>query len=456
MMDRFASLVNTQKAFFATQQTKPYAHRAAQLKALLAWINAHEDDIATALHQDLGKHPFEGYLMESYMVKHELHYTLRHLRSWMRPKWALPSLGQLPGFSRVFAEPYGVTLILSPWNYPFQLSVLPLIGAIAAGNCAILKPSAYAPATSALLSTMVQTLFPPEYIAVVEGGRDEIGALLDQPFDYLFFTGSPAVGRLVMETASKHLTPVSLELGGKSPVIIDASADLKMAAKRIAWGKFINCGQTCVAPDYVLIPRVLEQKFLSRLIEAVRRQYGSAPLAGDDVGKIVNEKHFNRLVALLGDGVISHGGQFNREQQRISPTIMTDVPWDSPLMQEEIFGPLLPIIPYDHLDEAIQKVNSRPKPLALYLFTTSLASEKRVIKEISFGGGCVNDTIMHLASSRMPFGGVGESGMGSYHGKASFTTFSHAKSVLNRSLSFDVPIRYAPYGKKLKWTRKFL
>ncbi len=455
MLD-FSALLQEQRLFFASQQTKPIAFRAAQLRALLGWIKTHEDDILAALQQDLGKHPYEGYLTEVVVVKHEISYLLRHLRGWTRPRRVPCAIGQIPGRCRVYPEPFGAVLILSPWNYPFQLTLLPLLGAIAAGNCAVVKPSAYAPATSGLLSRMAKELFPAAYVSVVEGGREQIGALLDQPFDYLFFTGSPAVGKLVMEKAAQNLTPVSLELGGKSPVIIDETADIALTAKRLAWGKFLNCGQTCVAPDYVLVHQSQEQRLLDALIAAIRGLYGSAPLAASDLGKIVNEKHFDRLVALLMDGSIAHGGQFIREQRRISPTLLTDVSWDAPIMQEEIFGPLLPILPYRKLEDAIQKINSRPKPLALYLFTGSKETESKVLSEVSFGGGCVNDVVMQLATSHMPFGGVGGSGMGRYHGKASFETFSHFKSILKRGAKPDVSLRYAPYGEKLKWVRKIL
>lgn len=455
-MDDFSSMITSQRAFFAEQHTKPYPFRSAQLKALLGWVTAHEEDILQALQEDLGKHPWEAYLSELYMVKHELRYVLAHLKAWMRPRRPFPSLGQLPGCCRVVPQPYGVALVMSPWNYPFQLSLLPLIGAMAAGNCVVLKPSAYAPATSAILARMVKSLYPPEYVHIVEGGRTEISALLDEAFDFIFFTGSPAVGKLVMEKAARHLTPISLELGGKSPAIVDETADIPLAAKRIAWGKFLNCGQTCVAPDYVLVHQNREQPLLEALIESIRMLYGSAPLVGSDLGKIINQKHFDRLVGMLGDGSISHGGQIDRAALRISPTLLTDVSWDAPIMREEIFGPLLPIMTYRKLDEAITRVNSFPKPLALYLFSQSKEARRRVLSEIPFGGGCVNDTILHMASSRMPFGGVGESGMGGYHGKASFQTFSHDQSVFIRAGKADIPLRYAPYGDKLRRFRKLL
>ena len=363
---------------------------------------------------------------------------------------------QLPGSCRVLSEPYGVALIMSPWNYPFQLTIAPLIGAISAGNCAVVKPSAYSAATSALLKRMGDELFESSYIAVVEGGRKENAGLLEQAFDFIFFTGSPSVGRLVMEKASAHLTPVSLELGGKSPVIVDETADISLTARRLAWGKCVNAGQTCVAPDYVLVHHSRQEELVEKLIAELRMRYTSAPLMNPDWPKIINQRHFDRLVGLMQSGVISHGGQIDPDARRIAPTLLTDVEWDSPIMQEEIFGPLLPILPYRKLDEAIARIRQKPKPLALYVFTQSKAVEEKVLGEVSFGGGCVNDTILHLATPYMPFGGVGESGMGGYHGRFSFDTFSHQKSILKRFAWPDVPLRYAPYKDKMKWIQKIM
>ena len=455
-MNPFTSLVQKQRTYFLTQETKPYAFRMAQLKKLEAWMVQNEDAILSALESDLGKCAYEGYLTEVAMVKQELKDAIRHLKKWMKPRAARTAIGQLPGSCRIYAEPYGVALIMSPWNYPFQLTVAPLIGAICAGNCAVVKPSAYSPATSALIARMCADLFSPDYVACVEGGRAENAGLLEEHFDYIFFTGSPSVGRLVMEKASAHLTPVSLELGGKSPVIVDETADIALTARRLAWGKCVNAGQTCVAPDYVLVHRSRETALVEALITEMRRMYTSAPLANPILPKIINQRHFERLVGLLQSGVISHGGQLDIAARRIAPTILTDVEWDSPVMQEEIFGPILPILTYRTLDEAIARIQERPKPLALYLFTRDKAVEERILREVSFGGGCVNDTILHLATSHMPFGGVGESGMGGYHGKFSFDTFSHQKSVLKRFAKPDIPLRYAPYDGKMKWIKTLL
>jgi len=455
MMD-MEQLVAAQRDYFLTQAAKPYAFRMQQLKKLKEWIEENEQDILDALEYDLGKSAYEAYLTEVAMVKQELKDAMRCLKKWMKPRRARTAIGQLPGSCRIYSEPYGVTLIMSPWNYPFQLTVAPLIGAISAGNCAVIKPSAYSAATSALIKRMTDELFAPEYIVSVEGGRKENASLLEQHFDYIFFTGSPSVGRLVMEKASAHLTPVSLELGGKSPVIVDETADIDLTAKRLAWGKCVNAGQTCVAPDYVLVHHSREEALIEALIKELREMYTSAPLANPAWPRIINQRHFERLIGLMQSGVVSYGGQLDIAGRKISPTILTDVEWDSPIMQEEIFGPLLPILPYRKLDEAIRQIQQRPKPLALYLFTRSKEVEERVMREISFGGGCVNDTILHLATPYMPFGGVGESGMGAYHGKYSFDTFSHHKSVLKRWAKPDVPLRYAPYDGKMKWIKKIM
>jgi len=452
----FEQLVACQRNFFLTQTTKPYGFRMEQLKKLMSWMNENEQAILNALQSDLGKSAYEAYLTEVAMVKQELKDALHNLKKWMKPRRARTAIGQLPGTCRMYHEPYGVALIMSPWNYPFQLTVAPLIGAISAGNCAVVKPSAYSAATSALIKRMMDELFQPEYIVCVEGGRKENASLLEQRFDYIFFTGSPTVGRLVMEKASAHLTPVSLELGGKSPVIVDETADIALTAKRLAWGKCVNAGQTCVAPDYVLVHHSREDALIEALIKEIREMYTSAPLVNPILPQIINQRHFERLVGLMQSGVVTHGGQLDPEQRKIAPTILTDVDWDSPIMQEEIFGPLLPILPYRKLDEAIRRIQQRPKPLALYLFTQSKSVEERIMREVSFGGGCVNDTILHLATPYMPFGGVGESGMGGYHGPYSFETFSHVKSVLKRWAKPDIPLRYAPYDGKMKWIKKIM
>ena len=448
--------VAAQRRYFESGATRPLTFRLEMLTRLELGLARWEEELLAALKADLNKDPYEGYMCELALTLGEVRMARKHLRAWARPARRSTPLAHFPSKSTVYREPYGVALIMSPWNYPFQLTVAPLIGAIAAGNCAVVKPSEYSAATSALLRRMAQELFAPEYVTVVEGGRAENAGLLEETFDFIFFTGSPHVGRLVMEKASAHLTPVSLELGGKSPVIVDETADIALTARRLVWGKLLNAGQTCVAPDYVLVHHSREQVLVEALIGEIRARYTSAPLMNEEWPHIINRKHFDRLVRLLGSGAISHGGQIDPQTLRISPTILTDVDWDSPVMQEEIFGPILPVLTYRSLDEAIARIQARPKPLALYLFTRDAATEKRVLGEVSFGGGCINDTVLHLATSHMPFGGVGESGMGGYHGKYSFDTFSHQKSVLKRLARPDVALRYAPYGQKLRQLKRLM
>ncbi|MCL2885072.1 MAG: aldehyde dehydrogenase family protein, partial [Oscillospiraceae bacterium] len=342
-------------------------------------------------------------------------------------------------------EPYGVVLLMSPWNYPFQLTVAPLVGALAAGNCAVVKPSAYSPATSAIIARMIRECFDEQYVAAVEGGRQENQALLHQKFDYIFFTGSVAVGKTVMAAAAENLTPVTLELGGKSPCLVDETADIKMAAKRIAWGKFLNAGQTCVAPDYVFVHSKVKAALLAELAKCVKMFYGDDPLVCEDYPKMINDKHFDRVMGLTQGEQIHIGGQSDKERLKIAPTVLDNVNFDSPVMGEEIFGPVLPVIAFDDLKEAVNEINRRPKPLALYVFTSNKQNENFVLNNVRFGGGCVNDTVVHLATSHMPFGGVGESGTGGYHGRASFDTFTHYKSILKKSRRIDLPLRYPPY-----------
>lgn len=440
-----AQLVAAQRNFFQSNKTKSVEWRLAKLRALQASIRAHESDILAALESDLGKAPFEGYVSEVGMVLDELSYAIKHVCTWAKPRHASTALTNFLATSKIFYEPYGVVLIMTPWNYPFLLSLDPLIGAVAAGNCVIVKPSAYSPATASIIKAIISEVFEPENGAVVLGGRAENAALLEQEFDYIFFTGSTAVGRVVMDAASKYLTPVSLELGGKSPCIVDETASIELAAKRIVWGKFLNAGQTCVAPDYVYAHASIRD----RLVEAMKRYivqfYGERPLESPDLPRIVNEKHFTRLQDLVAGETPVFGGSFDEAALKVEPSLYVDMTWEHALMGEEIFGPFLPILSYESLDDVIAQVKKRNRPLALYLFTNSSSHEQQVMNEVSFGGGCINDTVVHLASTSMPFGGVGASGMGGYHGVYSFETFSHRKSVLKKSNLIDVPIRYAPY-----------
>lgn len=398
-----------------------------------------------ALQADLGKSASESYMCEVGIVLSEISYMLKHVRSYAREKRVRTPLAQYVSRSYVKPSPYGVVLIMSPWNYPFMLTLDPLVDALAAGNTAVIKPSAYSPRTSAVLQSLIAECFEPDYVAVITGGRAENQHLLGESFDYMFFTGSPAVGKEVMRHAAENLTPVTLELGGKSPCVVTKSAKLKLAARRIVFGKFLNCGQTCVAPDYIYCDAAIKEELVRELIRETKRQYSIRALANPDYGKIINEKHFRRICGLIDPDKVVYGGGSDSVTLRIEPTILTDVTWDDAVMQEEIFGPVLPILTYDELDDALEIINSRPHPLAFYLFTEDKAEIRYVTDVCSFGGGCINDTIIHLATSNMGFGGVGNSGMGSYHGKAGFDTFSHKKSIVDKKTWLDLPMRYQPY-----------
>lgn len=447
--------MDRQRQFFRSGVTLNISRRKEMLRALLREMERREEDLLAALHADLGKAPFEGYMTELGMVREEIRFHLKHLDHWARDKRVPTPLSQFPARSIRHPEPYGVVLIMAPWNYPIQLSLEPLIGAISAGNCAVLKPSAYAPACSHALKELISACLPDNWVTVVEGGRAENQALLEQPFDYIFFTGSVAVGRHVMEMAARNLTPVTLELGGKSPVIVTADADLPLAARRIIFGKLLNAGQTCVAPDYLLVERSVQEKLTELLQQEIIHFLGQTPLEHPDYPRIVNEKHLHRLEGLLTGGRVVCGGTV--KDGRIAPTLMDQLEPDAPVMQEEIFGPILPILPFDTLEEAMDFVAKRPKPLALYLFSRDKGVQKKVLTRLSFGGGCLNDTIVHLTSPHLPFGGVGASGMGSYHGKASFATFTHVKSILIRGSWPDLTLRYHPYSdKKERLLRRFL
>lgn len=453
-MADYKAMLHAQRAYFQKGDSKDVDFRIRQLKNLYQWICEHEQEIMDALYQDLNKSPFEAYATEIGIVKEEIKYTLKHIRKWASPKRVATPITQFPSKSFIYPEPYGVVLIMSPWNYPFQLTIAPLVGAICAGNCVVVKPSAYSPNTTRVMAGMIKELFPAEYITVVEGGREANQALLDEKFDYIFFTGSVNVGRYVMEKASAHLTPVSLELGGKSPCIVDETADLKLAAKRIVWGKFLNSGQTCVAPDYILVHKSVKDKLIRQIERCIKKMYGKDVLHNDEYPKMINEKHFDRVLGLKREVRTVFGGGSDRASLKIEPTILDQVTWESPVMQEEIFGPLLPVLTFYDLQEAIRMVNARPRPLALYFFTKDSKREAEVLKNVSYGGGCINDTVVHLATSNMPFGGVGDSGMGGYHGKDSFDTFTHKKSIMKKSRLIDIPIRYAPFKNKLAILKK--
>ena len=448
-------IVESEKHFFRTGVTRGVDFRIDMLKKFRKAIIENDELISAALKADLNKQPFESYMCETGLLLEEINFHIKRLKKWSKIRRVKSGIGQLPGKSYVCPEPYGVVLIMAPWNYPVQLCLMPLVGAISAGNCAVVKPSAYAPESSRVISKLIESAFPTGFVTAVEGGRDANKALLDEPFDYIFFTGSVAVGKIVMEAAAKRLTPVTLELGGKSPIIVDETANLPLAARRIAFGKVLNAGQTCVAPDYLMIEKSVEAPFIEEYKKALADFFPDGDMSG--MVRIINDKHFERVCNILDNsGSIAIGGARDAETRFIEPAVLTDVPIDSPAMQQEIFGPVLPVLPYEKLDDCIDFIRSRPKPLALYIFSENKMNQEKVLNSCSFGGGCINDTVIHLASSHMSFGGVGESGMGSYHGKKSFDTFTHYRSVLKQG-KLDVKLRYFPYKSgKEKITRIIL
>ena len=440
-------LVSAQRRYWNSGATRSVGFRRDMLEKLERAVVSRERELLSALREDLGKAPYESYACEVGMTLAELRCAKSHLTRWAAPKGRPSPMALFPAKSRVVADPYGVALIMSPWNYPVQLTLVPLISALAAGNCAVVKPSAYAPACSAVLKALISDIFPREYAAVVEGGRAENSALLEERFDYIFFTGSTEVGRTVMRAAAEFLTPVTLELGGKSPVIIGEDADLKLAARRLAWGKFLNAGQTCVAPDHVWVPEGMRDALVEELGKQIRALYGENPLESPDLPKIVNEKHFNRVNGLIQREKTAIGGKSDPVTRRIEPTVLVDVTETDAVMGDEIFGPVLPILTYTDLEELLARQQQKPRPLALYLFTRDRRAEERILRMVPSGGVCVNDTVVHLANPNVPFGGVGASGMGACHGKAGFDTFTHYRTVVRRG-ALDLPVRYPPYGGK--------
>lgn len=443
------SLLEKQRNYYRSGATVPVKFRIEQLKKLYATVKKYEADINEALRSDLGKSYYEGFMCESGLVLSEISYMIRHTSKFAKRKTVHSPLAQFHSHSFRQPVPYGNTLIMSPWNYPFLLTFDPLADAIAAGNAVIVKPSAYSPATSRIVEKIITECFPAEYVAVVTGGRAENTALLDQKFDFVFFTGSQAVGKEVLRRTAVHLTPAVLELGGKSPCIVDASANIKLAARRIVFGKYLNCGQTCVAPDYILCERSVKDAFVAEAVRQIEAQYGKDPLANGDYGKIINEKHFNRLCGLIDKSKVVAGGETDPVSCRITPTVMDNVTYNDAVMGEEIFGPIMPILTFDDFDMMVDELKTKDKPLALYLFTSDKRHIKRVTSELSYGGGCINDVIIHLATSSMGFGGVGESGMGSYHGRDGFDAFSHYKSIVDKKTWLDLPMRYQPYKSRL-------
>ena len=437
--DEIRSLLEKQRKYYKSGATIPVKFRIEQLKKLYATVKKYQTEVNDALTSDLGKSHFEGFMCESGLVLSEISYMIRHTKKFAKRKTVYTPITNFAAHCFKQPVPYGNTLIMSPWNYPLLLTIDPLADAIAAGNTAIVKPSAYSPATSKIIEKIIKECFAPEYVAVVTGGRAENSALLEQKFDFVFFTGSQAVGKEVLRKTAEHLTPAVLELGGKSPCIIDESANIKLAAKRIVFGKYLNCGQTCVAPDYILCQSSIKDKFVAEVVKQIQLQYGDDPLKNKNYGKIINEKHFERLSSLIDKSKVVIGGETNSETKQIAPTVMG----------EEIFGPIMPILTFNNFDKMVEELKDKNKPLALYLFSSNKKHIKRVTTELSYGGGCINDVVVHLATSEMGFGGVGESGMGSYHGKDGFYAFSHYKSVMDKKTWIDLPMRYQPYKSKL-------
>jgi aldehyde dehydrogenase (NAD+) len=455
-MEVFSELLTKQRNFFLTGKTKDVGYRIEALTQLDQLIRSHEAELMAALKVDLNKTKFDSYISEIGILLEEIRFTLKHIKEWSGPRKVKTALAQVGSKSYIYPEPYGIALIISPWNYPFQLAIAPLIGAIAAGNCAVLKPSELTPETSKLISELIGKTFPSEYITVVQGDAETTQSLLKEKFDYIFFTGSVAVGKVIMEAAAKHLTPVTLELGGKSPCIVHKDANIKLAAKRIAWGKFINAGQTCVAPDFLYVHQAVKDQFIKEFKDTITDLYSENVFKKGEFTRIVSERHFNRLVTFLDDGKLVHGGRHTIDSLTIEPTVLTDVSWEDPVMKEEIFGPILPVLDYDDEITMINKINERAKPLALYIFSESNEFQDRILNHISFGGGCINDTVFHLSSPYLPFGGVGESGIGAYHGKGSFDVFSHEKSILKQTTRFDLPFRYPNRKDALKQIKRFI
>jgi aldehyde dehydrogenase (NAD+) len=443
--------IKKQKTFFNVGKSKPLDVRKQVLEKLADVIRKNEKEILIALKQDLNKSEMETYTTEIGILLEEIRFTLKHINEWSAPVKVKTARTHVGSKAYKVPEPYGAVLIIAPWNYPLQLAISPLIGAIAAGNTAVIKPSELTPNTSNLIAGLIDSQFDPEHIIVIEGGAETTQLLLEHPFDYIFFTGSVPVGKVIMEAAAKQLIPVTLELGGKSPCIIDETANVPLAAKRVAFGKVTNAGQTCVAPDYLFVHKEVKEEFIQSFQKAVRDFYGNNPLANDTYGRIVNERHFHRLTGYFKDGDILTGGSVDHASLKIEPTLMVPKDDKVPLMQDEIFGPIFPVLEYEELDEVISFINERPKPLALYLFTSEDHVADKVNNSISYGGGCVNDTLMHLATPYLPFGGVGESGFGNYHGESSFATFSHYKSILKQTTKFDFSFRYpnAKFGLKI-------
>jgi aldehyde dehydrogenase (NAD+) len=450
------SLFQEQKAYFQKGETRLLSTRRENLQRLERTLRKREPDILAALSRDLGRPAFEAYAADLGIVLQEIRHARSNVKAWSARRKVKTPLVSFPSASFIHPEPYGVCLVISPWNFPFLLSLCPLVGALAAGCCVMLKPSSQTGASSRLIEQIIQETFPPNQVAVVPGGRDSGEALLTLPFDKIFFTGSPETARKVLKAAAEHLTPVTLELGGKNPCIVDESADISLAAKRIIWGKCFNAGQSCIAPDYVVAHHRIREKLILAMKDWIIHFLGPDPSQSPDFGRIVNDRQFQRLTGLLARGRLLTGGPGKAEERYLPPTLIDGVTWEDPVMQEEIFGPILPILEFRDLAELLKDLQSRPQPLAFYFFSKDRINQERVLQGASFGGGCLNDVMFQFIGPHLPFGGVGSSGMGRYHGKDSFAAFSHYKSILRNHFFFDIPLRYAPYGKKLFWLKKIL
>lgn len=455
-MEEIKDIYKKQRKYFNTGATLSYAFRKEQLRRFMNMMNQYEQDMLDAMAADIGKSRFEGYTHEIASVKSDIKFALKNLRSWMRDERISDALTTFPARHFNHASPYGNVLLIAPWNYPVRLALLPLVGVIAAGNTTVLKPSELAPNMSKVFKRMISETFDSEYLHVVEGGVPESNALLSQPFNYIFFTGSTAVGKVVMMAASEHLVPVTLELGGKCTTIVDETASLVIAAKRIVWGRFMNGGQSCTAPDFVVAHESVKDRLIELIVKETIDQWGSNPKENEDYGRIVTQRHLDRLIGFLRDGELVHGGEHDAEDRYLAPTILDNIQWDDPIMQEEIFGPILPIMSYSNWDALMARLKTMPSPLALYLFSKSRPHEKQVLHELSFGNACINDVIMHMANHHLPFGGVGDSGMGRYHGRYSFQTFSHVKGITKTPTWLSIPLRFAPYGSRIKLVRRLL
>ncbi|WP_339149955.1 MULTISPECIES: aldehyde dehydrogenase [unclassified Sutcliffiella] len=457
MNETVERLLTNHKNYFAKDKTKDIDFRLQQLATLKKAVQKYEQELMDALKKDMGKSIFEAYGSEVGYIYDSIGFFMKNLKSWAKVKKVKTPLVHAGSKSLVYSEPYGTVLIIGPFNYPAQLVLEPLIGAISAGNCAVIKPSEFTPTVSGVLVKLIREFFDEEYVSIVEGAKEETSALIHAPFDYIFFTGSVEVGKIVMQAAAKRLVPVTLELGGKSPCIVHKDANIDVAAQRIAWGKFMNAGQTCVAPDYILVHEDVREKLVKAFRKTIHDFYGDDPKRSKDYGRVVNERQFDRLVSLVDPEKVVSGGSWNREELYMEPTVLDGVTWADTVMQEEIFGPILPILTYRDLKEAMSQINDQPKPLALYVFTEDKEVEEQVIAGTSFGGGCVNDTVTHLTNPYLPFGGVGTSGIGSYHGKDSFDTFSHKKSVMKKSTKFNLSFLYPPYSdKSIKMLKRFM